>query len=60
MNTEKTVLLLYPEAIDQQVGQALKNGLDALDAPVKEIVIDQNYDEVLDWLEKSVVPVVSR
>lgn len=58
MTTQKTVVLLYPTAADQAAGQALKDAFQSLGTPVEELVIQQNYSQVLDQLEKAVIPVV--
>jgi len=56
--TNKTVLLLFPFAADQQKGQALKEALQAQGSPVAELVMEPNYAAVLDRLEQPVIPVV--
>jgi hypothetical protein len=58
MTNEKTVLLLYPCAADQLAGQALKETLLAQGTPVEELVMGQNYAEVLDRLEQPVITLV--
>ena len=58
MTTEKTVLLLYPTAADETAGQTLKETFQELGIAVEELVIEQNYAQVLDSLEKTVIPVV--
>ena len=58
MNTDKTVLILYPNESDRPAGESLKSVFDTSHTPVEEVVIENNYDVVLDWLEKAVIPVV--
>lgn len=58
MNTKKTVLILYPKMSDRQAGESLKSVFNASNTPVEEVVIEDNYDEVLNLLEKHVIPVV--
>lgn len=58
MTTNKTVLLLYPENIDPASGLALKNALLGQGVEVEELIMVDNYSQVLDWLEEPVIPVV--
>lgn len=58
MTTENTVLLLYPTAADERAGQELKKSFHGLGIAVEELIIEQNYDRVLDAVEKAVTPVV--
>ena len=59
MTEQKTVLLLYPTAADQSAGQALKQAFQEEGLGVEELVVDQNYAEVLDRLEQPVIPLVA-
>jgi hypothetical protein len=58
MTTNKTVLLLYPENIDPASGLALKKALHGHGVKVEELIMVDNYDQILDWLEEPVTPVV--
>ena len=58
MTTNKIVLLLYPENIDPTSGAALKNDLLGHGVEVEELIMVDNYSQVLDWLEEPVIPVV--
>jgi len=58
MTTENTILLLYPTAADEKSGQALKDAFQGMGVAVEELIIEQNYDRVLDAVEKAVIPVV--
>ncbi len=58
MTAEKTILLLYPAVANKTKGQSLKEAFQALDVVLNELVIEQNYAQVLDALEKAVTPVV--
>ncbi len=60
MTAERTILLLYPAAANKATGQALKAAFQERDIEVNELVIEQNYAQVLDALEKAVIPVVVR
>jgi hypothetical protein len=58
MTTNNTILLLYPAVTDQSAGQTLKDACHALGFAVEELVMTDNYAQVLDHLEKAVTPVV--
>jgi len=58
MTTENTILLLYPTVADEKAGQALKEAFQGMGVTVKDLIIEQNYDRVLDAVEKAVIPVV--
>ena len=58
MTAGNTILLLYPTAADKTAGQTLKEEFQALGIGVEELIIDQNYAQVLDAVEKAVIPVV--
>ncbi len=58
MTAENTILLLYPTTSDVVMGQALKDAFQEQGIPFTELVIEHNYVQVLDELEKSVIPVV--
>jgi len=58
MTTDNNILLLYPTAADEKSGQALKDAFQSMGVAVEDMVIEQNYDRVLDAVEKSVIPVV--
>lgn len=58
MTTQNTILLLYPTTTNVEMGQALKLAFQEQGIPVKELVIEQNYAQVLDEVEKLVIPVV--
>ncbi|NOZ37164.1 MAG: hypothetical protein GXP11_03660 [Gammaproteobacteria bacterium] len=58
MTVENTILLLYPTTTNVVMGQALKVAFQELGIPVKELVIEHNYAQVLDEVEKLVIPVV--
>lgn len=58
MTTKKTVLLLYPENIDPASGHTLKRALHSQGVPVEELIIVDNYSQILDSLEGAVIPVV--
>ncbi len=60
MTAETTILLLYPAVANKTKGQALKAAFQERDIEVNELVIEQNYAQVLDALEKAVIPVVVR
>ena len=58
MTTDNNILLLYPTAADEKLGQALKDAFQSMGVAVEDMVIEQNYDRVLDAVEKAVIPVV--
>lgn len=58
MTAQNTILLLYPTTTNVVMGQALKLAFQEQGIPVKELVIEQNYAQVLDEVEKLVIPVV--
>ncbi len=58
MTIEKKVLLLYLAADKQSEGQVLKEAFEVLDVTVEELLVEQNYAEILDALETAVIPVV--
>lgn len=58
MTTDNNILLLYPTATDEKAGQILKDAFQGMGITVEELVIEQNYDRILDAVEKAVTPVV--
>jgi len=58
MTAENTILLLYPTSTNVVMGQALKAAFQEQGVPVKELVIEHNYAQVLDEVEKLAIPVV--
>ncbi len=60
MTAETTILLLYPAVANKSKGQSLKEAFQERDIEVHELVIEQNYVQVLNALEKAVTPVVVR
>jgi len=58
MTAERTILLLYPAVADKTKGRVLKEAFQELDIKVNELVIEQNYAQVLNALEKAVIPVI--
>lgn len=58
MTAENTILLLYPTSSDVVTGQPLKAAFLERGIPFKELVIEHNYAQVLDEVEKLVTPVV--
>lgn len=58
MTSENTVLLLYPYADQQLAGQSIKEALQAQGTQVEELVMVDQYAQVLDWLQMPVTAVV--
>lgn len=58
MSNEKTILLLAPTAADQAASRLIAEASTACNCRVQELVVDDNYDTVLDALAGAVVPVV--
>ncbi len=58
MTAERTILLLYSAVADKTKGRVLKEAFQELDIKVNELVIEQNYAQVLNALEKAVIPVI--
>lgn len=58
MSMQSTILLLAPTAAEQEQSHALAQALAMSHCQVQELVIDGNYDQVLDALTGTIVPVV--
>lgn len=58
MTNKQTVLLLYVSENDQEAGHTMKEALQSQGIPVAELLVPQNYAEVLDQLQQAVIPVV--
>lgn len=58
MTNKQKVLLLYVSENDQAAGDAIKQALQTQGTPVVELLVPQNYAEVLDQLQQPVIPVV--
>jgi hypothetical protein len=58
MSSEKTILLLTPSAAEQMQTEALAATLSAQGRKVEQLMIEGNYERVLDALAGAVVPVV--
>ncbi|MDA3835662.1 MAG: hypothetical protein PF495_20000 [Spirochaetales bacterium] len=58
MTAKKTVLLLYPESVNPISGHVLKGALHDQGVQVEELIMVDNYSQILDSLEEAVIPVV--
>lgn len=58
MNDARTVLVLAPSAAQQAQATELMSALQSVGQATQLLVIEGNYDQVLDALTEAVVPVV--